>query len=128
MSKFKQWLKLVFLDKVKLRFSTQNSDMVYVTVTPRLLSRIINRLDADKFWMERYVNENGHVSWIAKDNQGLLIVHAGFVLHGILVRAHRRHIKSIESMPDAKALKGYLPSALTIKSKSSTAKDESDAN
>lgn len=113
-SKLSQWLKLIFLDKVKLRFSSHNSDMVQITITPKLLSRIINRLGIEQYWMERVVNDSGHVSWVAKLPEGYFIVTEKYVFHGILARAHKRHLKSLECMPDTRLLRGNSSSRDTV--------------
>ena len=103
--KLLDWFKLTFWDRVSLKFSHSNGDKVLVTIYPRLLARIFNKIEVGQAWMERYVNSAGFSTWVGKLNvdgvQGILLIHKGYLLQARMERAWASNKQSSRYVPDA---------------------------
>lgn len=94
-----QSLKMVFWDKVSTAFSSSNHDLCLVTISPRLLARIANKINVDKVWMERYVNGRGIATWVTRANNQIILVYAG-ALFTHLERAHKKNAEKMKVIPE----------------------------
>ena len=113
-TKIRDWFKLTFWDKVSLRFDHANDERVLVTIRPRLIQRILNKIEVGQAWMERHENSAGFATWVGKIKiegvSGILLIHRGYLLHARLERAYRSNKQKNEVLPDSRLLMASVSS------------------
>lgn len=103
----KRWLRdfavYNFWQRVEVIFTVARADKAVILVTPRVLGRIFNRVEATTYRMERNVNLAGKTCWIAYVDKNAILALPGMYIFRVLEAAYRENNVKRLAMPDSMA-------------------------